>query len=144
MIPIPHPTPMGFTEFVGFIAACMALNALAIDVMPPALPMLNADFGLADPNHAQMVIAIYLLGTGLLAALLRPIVGSLRQAAGAHRRPSGLRDRGPAVVPSPAASAPCLRRLLQGFRCRGAARDRGIAGAAPTRRADGPRHVCWR
>ena len=44
-------SPMGFTEFVGFIAACMALNALAIDVMLPALPMLHADFGLSDPNR---------------------------------------------------------------------------------------------
>ena len=74
MIPIPAPrTPMGFTEFVGFIAACMALNALAIDVMLPALPMLNADFGLADPNHAQMVIAIYLLGMGCSQLFYGPL-----------------------------------------------------------------------
>jgi len=66
-------TPMGFTEFVGFIAACMALNALAIDVMLPALPMLNADFGLANPNHAQMVIAIYLLGMGTSQLLYGPL-----------------------------------------------------------------------
>ena len=66
-------TPMGFTEFVGFIAACMALNALAIDVMLPALPMLNADFGLANPNHAQMVIAIYLLGMGASQLFYGPL-----------------------------------------------------------------------
>jgi DHA1 family bicyclomycin/chloramphenicol resistance-like MFS transporter len=55
---------MRFPEFVTFIAACMALNALAIDVMLPALPLLTADFGLTDPNQAQAVIFTYLIGMG--------------------------------------------------------------------------------
>lgn len=66
-------TPMGFAEFVGFIAACMALNALAIDVMLPALPLLNADFALADPNHAQAVIPVYLLGMGVSQLFYGPL-----------------------------------------------------------------------
>ena len=34
---------MRFYDFFGFIAACMALNALAIDVMLPALPDITND-----------------------------------------------------------------------------------------------------
>ncbi|PLX74624.1 MAG: MFS transporter [Azoarcus sp.] len=64
---------MSFTEFVGFIAACMALNALAIDVMLPALPMLHADFSLTDPNQAQAVIGVYLLGMGASQLVYGPL-----------------------------------------------------------------------
>ena len=64
---------MYFYEFVGFIAACMALNALAIDVMLPALPHLTADFLLKDPNHAQTVIAVYLAGMGVSQLFYGPL-----------------------------------------------------------------------
>ena len=66
-------SPKSFTEFVGFIAACMALNALAIDVMLPALPMLHADFSLTDPNQAQAVIGVYLLGMGASQLVYGPL-----------------------------------------------------------------------
>ncbi|WP_207806961.1 multidrug effflux MFS transporter [Parazoarcus communis] len=66
-------SPMGFTEFVGFIAACMALNALAIDVMLPTLPLLTADFSLADANQSQSVIAVYLLGMGASQLFYGPL-----------------------------------------------------------------------
>jgi DHA1 family bicyclomycin/chloramphenicol resistance-like MFS transporter len=69
----PPGAPMHFYEFVGFIAACMALNALAIDVMLPALPMLNADFSLANANLSQAVIATYLLGMGLSQLFYGPL-----------------------------------------------------------------------
>ena len=55
---------MAFGEFVGYIAACMALSAMSIDIMLPALPLLHAEFKLADPNQAQSVIAAFLVGTG--------------------------------------------------------------------------------
>jgi len=55
---------MRFYEFVGFIAACMALNALSIDVMLPALPDVTAAFFLGDPNQSQAIIASYLVGMG--------------------------------------------------------------------------------
>jgi len=64
---------MYFYEFVGFIAACMALNALSIDIMLPALPDLNADFALPDPNQSQGVIAIYLVGMGLSQLFYGPL-----------------------------------------------------------------------
>lgn len=59
----PHPG-MGFKQFVVFIAAVMATNALAIDAMLPAMPEIAADFGLPDVLHTQWVLTAYLLGFG--------------------------------------------------------------------------------
>lgn len=67
------PTTMRFPEFVAFIAACMALNALAIDVMLPALPAITAAFGLADANRAQAVVAVYLVGMGVSQLFYGPL-----------------------------------------------------------------------
>ncbi len=51
-----------FAEFVAIIAALMALTALSIDVMLPALPQMRDDFGLSDPNLQQLVITSYVAG----------------------------------------------------------------------------------
>jgi len=64
---------MTFGEFVGFVAACMALSAMSIDIMLPALPLLHADFKLADPNQAQAVIAFFLIGTGFSQIFYGPL-----------------------------------------------------------------------
>lgn len=44
------------------MAALMALTALSIDIMLPALPQMRADFGLDDPNRQQLVITAYMVG----------------------------------------------------------------------------------
>jgi DHA1 family bicyclomycin/chloramphenicol resistance-like MFS transporter len=67
-----RPT-MVFGEFVAFIAACMALNAMSIDIMLPALPLLHADFQLSDPNQAQAVIAAFMIGTGVSQLFYGPL-----------------------------------------------------------------------
>ncbi|CAN5136030.1 multidrug effflux MFS transporter [soil metagenome] len=54
----------GFVEFVCMIALMMALNALAIDSMLPALPDIGASLGVASPNARQWVVTAYLLGFG--------------------------------------------------------------------------------
>ncbi|HMR32522.1 MAG TPA: multidrug effflux MFS transporter [Geminicoccaceae bacterium] len=59
----PHPG-MGFKQFVAFVAAVMATNALAIDAMLPALPDIARSFGLADELQSQWVLTAYLLGFG--------------------------------------------------------------------------------
>lgn len=69
----PQGGTMRFYEFVGFIAACMALNALAIDVMLPALPDITNDFLLSDQKQAQAVIAVYLVGMGLSQLIYGPV-----------------------------------------------------------------------
>ncbi|RED11956.1 multidrug effflux MFS transporter [Pontivivens insulae] len=63
--PSPAHAPLGYTGFVVIIAALMALNAMAIDIMLPALPDLAREFDLDDPNTAQTVISSYLLGFGI-------------------------------------------------------------------------------
>lgn len=62
-----RPTAMpGFGEFVAMIAALMAMTALAIDSMLPALPDIGASFGVANDNDRQWVIAIFLFGFGVM------------------------------------------------------------------------------
>lgn len=59
----PHPG-MGFRQFVAFIAALMATNAIAIDSMLPALPEIGHALHIDTANHTQIVITAYLLGFG--------------------------------------------------------------------------------
>ncbi len=58
------PKGPGFAEFVCLIAIMMAMNALAIDAMLPALPHIGEDLGVANENTRQWVITAYLLGFG--------------------------------------------------------------------------------
>ncbi|NBB53398.1 Bcr/CflA family efflux MFS transporter [Rhizobium sp. CRIBSB] len=54
----------GFREFVALIAVLMALNALAIDSMLPALPAIGQALGVEGANTRQWIITAYLLGFG--------------------------------------------------------------------------------
>lgn len=54
----------GFPEFVGLMASLMAMTALSIDVMLPALPLIREDYGVADVNSQQLVVTLYVLGFG--------------------------------------------------------------------------------
>ena len=58
------PTGMGFRQFVGLIAALMAINAIAIDSMLPALPAIARSLGIAAGNQQQWIVTAYLLGFG--------------------------------------------------------------------------------
>jgi DHA1 family bicyclomycin/chloramphenicol resistance-like MFS transporter len=57
--------PLSETEFVGLMAAIQALQALAIDVMLPALGNISHDLGVTDPNERQLVVGIFLICSGL-------------------------------------------------------------------------------
>lgn len=59
--------------FIGLIAALMALNALAIDILLPALPALGEAYGVAEANHRQFVIGAYMLGFGVAQLFFGPI-----------------------------------------------------------------------
>ena len=63
----------GFLEFVCMIALMMALNALAIDSMLPALPDIGAALGVTSENSRQWVITAYLLGFGAAQIVYGPI-----------------------------------------------------------------------
>lgn len=74
--PISAATPhagMGFREFVGLIAAMMAVNALAIDSMLPALPEIGAALNVASENERQLIITSYLLGFGVAQLFYGPL-----------------------------------------------------------------------
>lgn len=56
---------MGPREFVVLMAMTMALQALAIDAMLPALGQIATDLKVADPNQRQLVVGIFLISAGL-------------------------------------------------------------------------------
>lgn len=60
-------------ELIALVAALMALNALAIDVMLPALPVMGADLGVTNENERQFVIGAYMIGFGAAQLLFGPL-----------------------------------------------------------------------
>jgi DHA1 family bicyclomycin/chloramphenicol resistance-like MFS transporter len=64
---------MRFGLFVTLIAALMAVTPLGIDSMLPALPNIGRAFGVANENHQQWVIAIYVFGFGLAQIVYGPL-----------------------------------------------------------------------
>lgn len=67
-----HGLPFG--EFVGLIASLIAVHALGIDVMLPALGLIGRDLGIAVENHQQLVIIVYIAGFGIGQLFWGPIV----------------------------------------------------------------------
>ncbi len=63
----------GDREMVFMMAMVMALNALAIDAMLPALPAIGNTLGVTVANDRQYVISSYLLGTALGSLLYGPL-----------------------------------------------------------------------
>ncbi len=64
---------MGFKQFVALIAALMAVNALAIDSMLPALPAIGNSLGVGDENQRQWIVTAYLLGFGAAQIVYGPL-----------------------------------------------------------------------
>jgi DHA1 family bicyclomycin/chloramphenicol resistance-like MFS transporter len=60
-------------EFIALMAALMALNALAIDVMLPALPYMGEALGVTSENERQFVISAYMLGMGIAVLGFGPL-----------------------------------------------------------------------
>lgn len=56
-------------EFVAMMAMTMALQALCIDSMLPALGQIAADLHVADPNRRQLVVGLFLIATGFGALI---------------------------------------------------------------------------
>lgn len=53
---------MHFSEFVALMAMMMAMVALSLDIMLPALGVMGQDLGLAANNDRQLIITFYLMG----------------------------------------------------------------------------------
>jgi MFS transporter, DHA1 family, multidrug resistance protein len=56
---------IGFLEFVVLAAATMSTQALAIDAMLPAFPIIVRALHVADPNHGQWIVTAYMTGLGV-------------------------------------------------------------------------------
>ena len=59
------PFPIGRVELIILMASLMALNALAIDMMLPALGLMSDDFALPAVNDRQWVISSYIYGMAI-------------------------------------------------------------------------------
>ena len=111
----PIHRPMSFPEFVVIVAAIMALNPLAMDMMLPALPEIGAAFGIDNPNHLQWVLSTFLLGFGIGQFLIGPLSDRY------GRRPvliGGMVVYAIAsalAIMAPSYQALLLARVLQGF-----------------------------
>lgn len=64
---------IGKTEFVAFVAAIMAVNALGVDLMLPALPQIGLDLGAPSANARQWVVTAYVFGFGLGQLVYGPL-----------------------------------------------------------------------
>ncbi|MCF4098768.1 multidrug effflux MFS transporter [Maritalea mediterranea] len=62
-----------YIEFVLLAATLMALNAVAIDIMLPALPEIATSLGAIGDNQQQLVITYYLVGFGLSQLFYGPL-----------------------------------------------------------------------
>ena len=65
--------PMPQWELVIMVAALMSLNALAIDIMLPALSNISEHYSLIRDNDQQLVIFAYIAGFGAPQLIFGPI-----------------------------------------------------------------------
>lgn len=61
----PDTPPIPFPEFVAMVAALLALGALGIDSMLPALPNIARRLGVDAIADAPLVLTVYVVGLGL-------------------------------------------------------------------------------
>ncbi|WP_246225861.1 multidrug effflux MFS transporter [Chelativorans xinjiangense] len=71
--PVRSRVTIGKAEFIALAAALMAMNAMAIDIMLPALQQIGGALGVADENSRQFVITAYVVGFGGAQLFYGPI-----------------------------------------------------------------------
>jgi len=71
--PAPLRAALSTFELVAMVAALSALNALAIDVMLPALSDIGRDFALTNDNDRQLVIVAYVAFFGISQLVYGPL-----------------------------------------------------------------------
>src|SRR5260221_7711232 len=73
-----HPTKqLPLAEFIPLMALVTALDALSIDSILPALPMMAADLGVTGADDMQMVVSLMFLGFAFGQLLGGPLADSL-------------------------------------------------------------------
>ena len=63
----------GTREMTALLAMLMALNALAIDAMIPALPDIGQSLGVTEENRRQLVVVAYFVGFGTTQLIWGPL-----------------------------------------------------------------------
>jgi len=63
-----------YLEMVAFIAAIMAVNALAIDMMLPALGIIGEELNITSDNDRQLIVFAFVLGNGIAQLFFGPLV----------------------------------------------------------------------
>lgn len=109
------PRALALFEFVPLMALIVALDALSIDSLLPALPAMARDLGIANANDMQLVVTLMFLGFGFGQI----VGGPLSDALG--RKPAVYLGLGIYVAGSllgavaPSFSVMVVARLLQGI-----------------------------
>jgi MFS transporter, DHA1 family, multidrug resistance protein len=64
---------IGFKQFVAMVAALMAMNALSVDIMLPALGVMGDALHFATANQRQWIVTSYLVGFGGAQLIYGPL-----------------------------------------------------------------------
>jgi len=64
-------------EFVTIMASLMAITALAIDAVLPALDVIGKDIGVENPQNNQLIIILIFLGLGIGPLVFGPVSDSI-------------------------------------------------------------------
>ncbi len=64
---------ISFVEFVCLTACLMAMTAMSIDIMLPALPQIASSFGVANENDRQLIVILYMAGFAAGQILFGPL-----------------------------------------------------------------------
>ena len=78
--PDPRRPSLTTVELIAMVGGLMALNALSIDILLPALSEIGAALG-AEGNHRQLVITAYVFGFGLAQLGFGPLSDALGRRA---------------------------------------------------------------
>ncbi|HVJ77533.1 MAG TPA: multidrug effflux MFS transporter [Hyphomicrobium sp.] len=71
--PSSSPHQLAFAEFVALTAAMMALTAVSIDIMLPALPQIGTAMGVTDENDRQLIVILYMAGFAVGQVFFGPL-----------------------------------------------------------------------
>lgn len=65
------------TEFIALMASLMAIVALCMDALLPALGVISEEVGVANPNDAQLLVTMMFMGIGMGQLITGPLSDSL-------------------------------------------------------------------
>jgi DHA1 family bicyclomycin/chloramphenicol resistance-like MFS transporter len=78
-IPAPSAPPRALSrpELIAMVAALMAINALSMDIMLPALPEIGRSYAIASENDRQLVLVTYIIASGIAQVFYGPLADAL-------------------------------------------------------------------